>query len=106
MDSTIIHQECIDELASEYGVGHAVSKITKKSMNGEITFEESLRQRVSLLKGMKVHLIDKVLRNRITYAAGADALVICTEWDLFKEPDFNKMKSLMKIFFVRLIKKK
>ena len=75
MDSTIIHQECIDELASEYGVGQAVSKITKKSMNGEITFEDSLRQRVSLLKGMKAQLIKKVLRKRITYASGANALV-------------------------------
>ena len=75
MDSTIICQECIDELASEYGVGRAVSEITKRSMNGEISFENSLRERVKLLKGMDVNLIDKVLREKITCMAGAEVLL-------------------------------
>jgi phosphoserine phosphatase len=75
MDSTIIHQECIDELASEYGVGQAVSEITKRSMNGEISFENSLRERVKLLKGMKIDIIDKVLKEKITYRAGAEVLI-------------------------------
>ena len=75
MDSTIIHQECIDELASEYGVGQAVSEITRRSMNGEISFQNALRERVKLLKGMKVNLIDKVLREKITYMAGAEVLI-------------------------------
>lgn len=75
MDSTIIYQECIDELALEYGVGQAVSEITRRSMNGEISFQNSLRERVKLLKGMKVNLIDKVLREKITYMAGAEVLI-------------------------------
>ena len=75
MDSTIIHQECIDELALEYGVGQEVSEITKRSMNGEITFESSLRERVKLLKGMKIDLIEKVLKEKITYMAGAEVLI-------------------------------
>ena len=53
MDSTMIHQECINELAFVYEVGDEVSDITQKSMNGDIDFEDALRQRVALLKGMK-----------------------------------------------------
>ena len=52
MDSTIIEQECIDELADEAGAGERVAEITKRAMNGELDFEEALVERVKLLKGL------------------------------------------------------
>jgi phosphoserine phosphatase len=52
MDSTMIQQECIDELAAEAGVGEAVSAITKRTMNGELDFDGALIERVKLLKGL------------------------------------------------------
>ena len=51
MDSTIIQQECIDELASEIGIGERVKFITAEAMNGKLNFEEALTERVALLKG-------------------------------------------------------
>ncbi|NNK16768.1 MAG: phosphoserine phosphatase SerB, partial [Sulfitobacter sp.] len=52
MDSTMIQQECIDELADEAGVGARVKDITARAMNGELNFEGALRERVGLLKGL------------------------------------------------------
>lgn len=75
MDSTMIDQECIDELADMAGVGAQVSQITARSMNGEIDFELALRQRVSLLKGLPVSVVDDVLKNRITLSKGGPALL-------------------------------
>ncbi|MEZ5870605.1 MAG: phosphoserine phosphatase SerB [Nitratireductor sp.] len=75
MDSTMINQECIDELAAEAGFGEMVAKITARAMNGEISFEPALRERVALLKGLALTVIDKVLRERITLAAGGAELV-------------------------------
>ena len=75
MDSTIIHQECIDELAFVYEVGEEVSDITQKSMNGDIDFEDALRQRVALLKGMKTSAVEEVLKNRISLVPGGRSLV-------------------------------
>src|SRR6056300_327779 len=63
MDSTIIKQECIDELAHYAGVREEVSLITEKSMNGEINFTEAFVERVGLLKGMDVNVLDKVYLN-------------------------------------------
>ena len=60
-DSTMIEQECIDELASEIGIGEEVKFITAKAMNGELNFEEALIERVSLLNGLHTKIIDKVL---------------------------------------------
>ena len=54
MDSTMIDQECIDELAAEIGIKTHVAAITARSMNGEIAFEPALRERVALLKGLDV----------------------------------------------------
>ena len=51
MDSTMIDQECIDELADEIGIKDRVAAITARSMNGEIAFEPALRERVALLEG-------------------------------------------------------
>jgi phosphoserine phosphatase len=75
MDSTMIQQECIDELADEAGVGAQVAGITARAMNGEIAFEGALRERVALLAGLSVGVIDAVLRDRITLMPGGDVLV-------------------------------
>ena len=75
MDSTVIGQECIDELAAELGLREQVSAITERAMQGEIPFEEALRARVALLKGLPVGVIDKLLAERITLNPGARELV-------------------------------
>jgi phosphoserine phosphatase len=75
MDSTMIHQECIDELADEAGVGARVADITARAMNGELDFEAALRERVGLLKGLPEGVIAKVLRERITLMPGGETLL-------------------------------
>jgi phosphoserine phosphatase len=75
MDSTMIQQECIDELADEAGVGAHVAGITARAMNGELDFNDALRERVALLKGLPASVIDKVLQNRITLMPGGPALL-------------------------------
>jgi phosphoserine phosphatase len=75
MDSTMIRQECVDELAAEAGVGEAVSAITKRAMNGELDFESALIERVGLLKGLAEDTIAKVLSKRITPMPGGATLV-------------------------------
>lgn len=75
MDSTMILQECIDELADEAGVGARVADITARAMNGEIDFAEALRARVALLRGVPEAVIAQVLRDRITFRAGGRTLV-------------------------------
>jgi phosphoserine phosphatase len=75
MDSTMIQQECIDELADEAGVGARVADITARAMNGELDFEAALTERVGLLRGLSSSIIDKVIESRITLAPGGEALV-------------------------------
>lgn len=75
MDSTMIAQECIDELADEAGVGARVADITARAMNGELDFEAALNERVALLAGLPVSVIGKVLAERITLMPGGQALV-------------------------------
>ncbi len=75
MDSTMIRQECIDELAAEAGVGERVAAITARAMNGELGFEGALRERVALLRGLPEATIGKVLRERITLMPGGPALL-------------------------------
>lgn len=75
MDSTLIQQECIDELAAEAGVGAHVADITARAMNGELDFNDALRERVGLLRGLDVSVIEKVLAERITLMPGGPALV-------------------------------
>lgn len=75
MDSTMIEQECIDELAAEIGVGERVAAITARAMNGEIEFDAALRERVGLLKGLDLDVIDKVLQERIKLASGGHILL-------------------------------
>ena len=75
MDSTMIEQECIDELAAEAGVGPQVVEITARAMNGELDFEAALKERVGLLKGLNSSVIDTVLANRITFMSGGKTLL-------------------------------
>ena len=75
MDSTMIDQECIDELADMAGIKAHVAAITARSMNGEIAFEPALRERVALLKGLPVSVIGEVIANRITLAKGGRTLI-------------------------------
>ena len=75
MDSTMIQQECIDELAAVAGVGKRVAAITAKAMNGELNFHEALIARVGLLAGLPETAVDEVLDSRITLMPGARQLV-------------------------------
>jgi len=75
MDSTMIQQECIDELAVVAGVGAQVKEITARAMNGELDFEGALLERVALLKGLPVSVIAEVLRNRINLMPGGPTLL-------------------------------
>ena len=70
MDSTMIGQECVDELAAEAGVYDHVAAITRRAMNGEIEFESAMRERVALLEGLELAIVDTVLRNRISLTPG------------------------------------
>ena len=71
MDSTMITVECIDEIADAFGVGARVSEITERAMRGELDFEGALRERVGLLKGAPVELLEQVWRERVTLSDGA-----------------------------------
>ena len=75
MDSTMIGQECIDELADEAGVGARVKDITARAMNGELDFEGALTERVALLKDLPEAVISRVLDTRITLMPGGRELV-------------------------------
>ena len=75
MDSTMIGQECIDELADFAGLKTHVAAITERAMRGEIEFEPALRERVALLKDLPVTVVDEVLKSRITLTPGAVELV-------------------------------
>jgi len=75
MDSTIIGQECVDELAEYAGRRSEVSAVTERAMLGELPFIEALRERVALLKGVPVSAIGEILADRITITPGARELV-------------------------------
>ncbi len=75
MDSTMIGQECIDELADYAGVRDNVAAITARAMRGEIAFAPALRERVALLRGLPAATIDKVIAERIRPNPGAATLV-------------------------------
>jgi phosphoserine phosphatase len=74
MDSTLIRIEVIDELARAAGIGAEVSKITERAMQGEMDYDESLRQRVGLLKGLDVAVLDKIAAD-LPLTDGAETLV-------------------------------
>jgi phosphoserine phosphatase len=75
MDSTMIGQECIDELAAEIGAMTHVAAITDRAMRGDIAFEPALRERVALLEGLDRATIHHVIANKITLMPGGRALV-------------------------------
>jgi phosphoserine phosphatase len=75
MDSTMIDQECIDELADEIGVKDRVAAITARSMNGEIEFEPALRERVALLENLETSVVERIVSDRLTLASGGRELV-------------------------------
>lgn len=75
MDSTMINEECIDELADALGIKDEVAAITDRAMRGELDFAAALDTRVALLKGLERRVIEEVRRERITLASGGRALV-------------------------------
>jgi len=74
MDSTLIQTECIDELARRAGVGKQVSAITERAMRGEIDFKESFTERVALLKGLDVSVMQEIAEN-MPITEGVDRLM-------------------------------
>lgn len=74
MDSTLIHTECIDEMAEKAGVGEQVREITASAMRGEIDFIESFTRRVALLKGLDVGVLDEIGRN-LPYNEGLERMM-------------------------------
>ena len=75
MDSTMIGQECIDELAAYVGLKEKVSGITERAMRGEIAFEPALRERVALLEGVSLAVVGEIIAERITLTPGGRELV-------------------------------
>src|SRR5690606_21134477 len=75
MDSTLITIETIDELADYAGLKEAVAEITARAMRGEIEYDESLRRRVAVLKGLEVGVLDRVYAERVRLSRGAEALL-------------------------------
>ena len=98
MDSTMIAQECIDELADDAGFGSQVADITERAMAGEIAFEPALHERARLLAGLSLDVISEVLDERITpnpgarslvatmRASGATAILVSGGFTVFAEP--------------------
>ncbi len=75
MDSTMIHQECIDELGVMAGAGDHIKEITARAMRGELNFESALKERVGLLKGLNETVIAQLIRERITFMEGGKTLL-------------------------------
>lgn len=75
MDSTIIQQECLDELADFAGLKAEISAITERAMAGELNFEDALRERVGMLEGLDLSALERCYKERITLMPGAKALV-------------------------------
>jgi len=75
MDSTMIEQECIDELAAEMNIKERIAAITEAAMRGELDFAAALRERVSLLKGLDTSLFRQIVTERITLMPGGRALI-------------------------------
>ena len=75
MDSTMITIECIDELADYAGIKPQIAEITERAMQGELDFEEALRGRVALLRGLDTAAIQQCLDERVKIMPGAEILV-------------------------------
>jgi phosphoserine phosphatase len=74
MDSTLIQAEVIDEMAASYGIGDKVKEITERAMNGELNFDEALRERVGLLKGMPRKNLEEIM-NKLPLTPGAEKFI-------------------------------
>jgi phosphoserine phosphatase len=83
MDSTLVEMEGIDEMARKAGVHREVARITDKAMRGDFDFEESLRQRVAMLKGLSLDEVMEI-RSQMILSQGADALLTTLKWLGFK----------------------
>jgi phosphoserine phosphatase len=75
MDSTMIHQECVDELGIVAGLGDKIKAITARAMRGDIDFADAVKERVGLLEGLDAKVIDSIVRERITFMPGGKRLV-------------------------------
>ncbi|MGR3491293.1 MAG: phosphoserine phosphatase SerB [Shimia sp.] len=75
MDSTMIQQECIDEMAAHLGIGSRVAEITARAMNGELDFEAAITERVGLLEGLPEAELATVFEDRVTFMSGAATLL-------------------------------
>jgi phosphoserine phosphatase len=75
MDSTVINQECIDELGDAIGLGSQIREITAAVVNGEISFSDALRERLALMKGTERDLLEQIYKERVSLKAGARTLV-------------------------------
>src|ERR1700749_4366285 len=75
MDSTIINVECLHELADMAGLKPVIAAITERAMRGEIAFEEALRERVGMLKGLEIAALARTFRERVTLNPGARPLL-------------------------------
>ena len=76
MDSTVIQQECIDEMAAHMGIKDRVACITESAMRGELEFEDALRERVRLLEGLPIAALEQVWQERIDMMPGARSVAI------------------------------
>jgi phosphoserine phosphatase len=74
MDSTLIQHEVIDEMAVVHGIGDEVKRITERAMNGELNFDEALRERVSLLKGLKRSSMEEIM-GKLKLTPGVETLI-------------------------------
>ncbi len=81
MDSTIIQQECIDEMADVLGIKDKVAAITERAMRGELKFEAALLQRLGLLMGLRESELGRVFEERITLMPGARTLIATMKSD-------------------------
>jgi len=75
MDSTMIGQECIDEMGALVGVGDRIKAITLSAMRGELDFEAALKARLVLMKGLPAAVIGRILEERITFTPGGRILI-------------------------------
>src|SRR6185437_14502033 len=75
MDSTIINVECLDELADMAGLKPQIAAITERAMRGEIAFEEALRERVGMLRGLPLSALEKTYAERVRLNPGAKNLL-------------------------------
>src|SRR5262249_37601180 len=75
MDSTMIGQECIDELGALAGVGERIKEVTLSAMRGELDFEAALKTRLALMKGLPEDAIGRILKERITFTPGGRTLI-------------------------------